>query len=313
MSNIDVDASTVHRFLAGYGLRRPTLHFKNRTKGWFKSKTYRSPRAAAGGCEFFNSIECECYFRPNDANVVNTKAKKEDVTLVRGINLDFDNFGWDPDIPDFVIDFLDWKPFYCVFTGGGYQFHYRFEEPTPDWRLAEEVSIGVRDEFIKVFGKAGDNSAGVDSTCYNCDRVLRVPATLNVKRGAAAQGVYWNAKSRVPINELPRGAPPPEKQSVSADFDDWHGPLDRLFLCEVLPPWAYALLDKAVDVEGKSFRSRSHWSYALMGACIRAEVEPDLVIAVLVSDYPVAAHSFTRPDPVAYVRDQFRRHDAHHG
>lgn len=104
------------------------------------------------------------YFHVNRLNalVVNKKATKADVAVATFLHVDID----DPDAEKRLLSFSP-MPTAVVFSGGGYHGYWRLEEPSTDLARVESINESIARALD------GDN-------CYNIDRIMRLPGTVNI-------------------------------------------------------------------------------------------------------------------------------------
>jgi len=112
-----------------------------------------------------NRAKDNIYFHVNPLreNVKNRKAKKEDVECVTAFHVDLDDPG------DRALESLkqfEPKPSAIVFSGGGYQAFWLLAEPMSDLEKAARINKGIATKL------------GADD-CFNVDRIMRVPGTIN--------------------------------------------------------------------------------------------------------------------------------------
>lgn len=98
------------------------------------------------------------------------KATKADITAARGLHVDIDppkdGSPFDREAVLAKLHELPSRPSYIVDSGGGLQPVWLFDEPVTDLALAE----GINRRLAKMLD--GDH-------CFNIDRLLRVPGSLN--------------------------------------------------------------------------------------------------------------------------------------
>lgn len=208
-ANLAVSRSEVKAFLSAFGRSKPTLAFKG-DRG-LMTRVYPSVAAAAGAARWFNQHGCEVYFVANSHRMVRdekrriTKPKKTDIELCVGVGIDIDGVREDPDVVDALIHHLDWPPTYIAATGGGQQAFWRFDECLSDRDHAEEINYWLVREFGSLLGwDRKDGKGGVDKVAWNCDRIWRLPGTVNIKRGRRSRLLHSDWSARMVVADAPR-------------------------------------------------------------------------------------------------------------
>jgi Mesyanzhinovviridae DNA primase len=117
------------------------------------------------------------YFQPNTAAPGPTKAAKVDIREIRCLHVDADFKDFDCDEAT-VLERLrsaDPPPTTIVFSGGGYQAEWLFEEPIP-------VETGTDPECQRIEAISAEiaKKVGAAPGCHNIDRIMRLPGTVNV-------------------------------------------------------------------------------------------------------------------------------------
>lgn len=284
------NAKGVERFLRSFGRRRPTLAFKG-DRGLF-CRRYSTPRSASRGAEVLNAKGFECYFVGNSHRLPTlpnnrvAKPTKEDIELCIGVWVDVDNGGWDDDVPWALRTLIEHDPTYIAFTGGGYQAHWRFDEPTEDRADAEAINHWLAH-------LAAREIPGADQSCWTCEHLWRLPGTLNHRRGRRSILVHADWVSRLPLAECERGAPPERHRAVELDLDPtWVGMDDVL----LLPDRARRMLNRCPDrhrnPDGSPDRSQHQWCF-IQAALENGDINDrllDTVAAVLLAPAPTEEH-----------------------
>lgn len=108
--------------------------------------------------------EDNLYFHVNrlHPSIQNKKATKADVSAALFIHVDID----DPDVEERVLSFTP-SPTVIVYSGGGFHCYWKLKEPTDDLVRVEMINMAVAKALD------GDN-------CYNIDRIMRLPGTVNI-------------------------------------------------------------------------------------------------------------------------------------
>ena len=300
----------IESFLRKFGRRQPTLSFLDHASRRFYTKRYDTVRKAAWGAKWWNDEkQRSVYFVGNSHLMAEvSKPSKEDIELAVGAWIDVDGTGWDPDVAGTLVDHLDWPPTYVAFTGGGYQAHWRFDQPTQDTADAEAVNHWLIHQFADVLP--------VDKNCWTCDHVWRLPGTVNRKpdRGTLCNVVYADWAARLPLAEAGRGSPPVTMQVAPVSFSAEGWTMDAVREC---------LTDKAFGMltnRPANAPSRSEHEFAFLGAVLGerspiSQTDIDLVAACLlgepVDEFSVSHRAYFEKssDAEMYVA---RRHPERH-
>lgn len=212
------------------------------------------------------------YFQVNatgDKNVTK-KTTKADIIAAEWLHVDIDG---DREAAESALKSFQPRPQVVIDSGGGYQAFWRIAS-TDDLEDVEAVNRWIAREL------GGDH-------CYNIDRIMRLPGTINVpnKKKRRAGRVPVTARlvmfeggltDIAPLGRVNVEAASPIR-AAARHVGSWDGPTDALFLCEALPPWAFRLLNDARDVNREAFPSRSEHLWAFVGACVRDGVAPELI------------------------------------
>lgn len=275
---VESEVNEIESFLRKFGRRQPTLSFLDHETRRFYTKRYATVRKAAWGARWWNNEQHRSvYFVGNSHRMAEvSKPSKEDIKLAVGAWIDVDGTGWDPDVAGTLIDYLDWPPTYVAFTGGGYQAHWRFDQPTQDTADAEAVNHWLIHQFANVLP--------VDKNCWTCDHVWRLPGTVNRKpdRGTLCKVVYSDWAARLPLAEAGRGSPPVTMQGADVTFAAEGFTMERVREC--ISDRAFWLLVNRPDVP-----SRSEHEFAFLGAVLGerspvSQYDIDLVAACLLGE-----------------------------
>ena len=112
-----------------------------------------------------NRDKYNIYFHVNrlKPGVVNRKAKKSDIDCATSFHLDLDDRN-----PSALLRLQNMNPAPSVilFSGGGYQAFWKLDEPLYDFEKAEAINRGLA------------LAVGADD-CFNVDRIMRLPGTIN--------------------------------------------------------------------------------------------------------------------------------------
>jgi len=169
--------------------------------------------------------KANCYFHVNRPKQTfkDRKAKKDDIAAARFAHVDVD------DPSDEALNRLrsfEPCPTVILFSGGGYQAFWKFDEVTKDLGRVERINLALASAL------GGDN-------CHNIDRIMRIPGTINVpnaKKRAAGRvpalayvvdGHEFNADRAYALDDFPKADSAVANSNRSApdnipivDFDD---------------------------------------------------------------------------------------------
>lgn len=174
--------------------------------GKWTPKTFTNlGEAATAACNANDQGDC-VYFVLNEPKGGKFKAKtkkgekvrgEENIAFGRGVVIDIDGCGRDPDIIDDLEHRLDHRPTYIAFTGGGLQAGWLFEEPTTDIAATKAANKWLVSQFA-------DHKP---DSCFSVDHLWHLPGTRNKKTARdnrLCEIVGGDPKSRVPFEELGR-------------------------------------------------------------------------------------------------------------
>lgn len=246
-SELAPNKGEIKRFLLSIGRKRPTLCFKG--ERGFITKVYPTVKQAASAAAWFSKEGWEVYHLANshrmnpDSNRRITKPAKKDIELCIGVGVDVDGVGADPEVIRELSDHLDWQPTYIVASGGGLQAFWKFDRHLTDSEDAEAINLWLIHEFAAVLGwDKKDGSGGVDKVVWNCDRVWRLPGTVNQRRQKMARLVGGDPDSRMPVDEAGRRERTVNPGEFTVNDWDW---VNKEWMDEVFPPylWDYLWAD----------------------------------------------------------------------
>jgi hypothetical protein len=249
------------------------------------------------------------YFLVNVPNgALTTKAKKEHIAWCTALHVDVDPEA-NTDIEQErhrILNALrvhEPKPSVIIFSGGGYQGF---------WLMAEPVEVEGPEGIAKIesYNRGLEKKLGGDH-CFNVDRIMRLPGTVNVpdakkiSKGRTAALAYvvdadWDAiyslDAFVPWTaEKTKSTKAPKKSSkTEADDNDW---VERV-------------LANGPDHEGvRSYgndRSKALW--AVCCALIRRNHTVDEIVALITDKTnKLTDHVYDQPNPEAYARKQAQK------
>jgi len=295
-------------FLSWFGKNKPVhlVAIKEGSPLEFKTFAPSEHAEAKVWIEKHNLGGANIYFHVNPLNnrVRNRKAKKEDVTASIAIFVDID----DPsdDALQRALNF-PLQPSITVFSGNGWHLYWFLSPECTDLDRAENVGQMV----AKLVG--GDH-------CWNRDRLLRVPGTVN-----------WPNAKKLAAGRTPSSCYVDMDQTAPAfvysigDFDQ-HLKKNNISL-PILPDeptiWEVeeanipetdrilAVIETGDDPErprgsaSPKYPSRSEAVFAVACDLLRRDVNPDMVLGILINPrYGISESVLDKPRPVQYARRQ---------
>lgn len=262
------------------------------------------------------------YFHVNQPGwALDKRAEKKDVRTVRALHVDIDpRAGEDPaQCKDRALRALaDYHPAPSVVvdSGGGVQAFWLLTEDvvldgTPErWEAIERYNIAIQVAF------------GADS-CFNVDRIMRLPGTINVpnkkkvaKGRAVAQAHVVNTLTtweRYPL-ELFTQAPPVQQQGSSGAAKRGRvsvpGNLERFASTDdlpvSLPDYTKMLIVNGADTENPNkYPSRSEVLWRVCCDMVRAGATDEIIAAVILDpDFKISSSVLDKIRPEQYAAEQ---------
>lgn len=244
-------------------------------RGAWQGRTFSDLREAVASAAARNN-DGHCVYYLGNERRPDTRTRREiDIIRANGVWIDIDN-------PDSKIRnaLLVRRPTFVVFTGGGWQAHWRFDRPTTDLQDAKAVGLGLQQALAHL---------NPDST-HSVEHLFRLPGTRNRKPGrgdALATLDHWEAGATLALASAPR-AEPPDTAAVDLGDIETDLQLSPMQLRECLTPWAYAMLENRP--EGCPSRNEHQWAF--IGAVMRDLGDTPHARALVV-------HCLTRPAELA--------------
>lgn len=251
--------------------------------------------------------EANLYFHENGLRpgVANKKASKDDVSTALFVHVDID----DPDAEERLLNFSP-PPTAVVFSGGGYQGHWKLKEPTDDLVRVEAINMAV----AKALG--GDN-------CHNIDRIMRLPGTVNIpnakkmangRKPTLARIVKADWSLTYSLTDFPQGeGPEPSgpRGAVAQDLPVVPVSLDELPLSVLA--FTRTLIESGDDPErprdkpGARFRSRSEAVFRAACDQARAGCPVHVIAGVLTNPaFGISRSVLEKKKPIHYALRQAR-------
>lgn len=282
------------------------------------------------------------YFSVNDLSLnTNRKAKKEEVTRVRGLHVDIDarvpDGGWPTAAPTperlaavaahteaererirrLVVDGEGWpvslpRPTAIVDSGGGFQCF---------WRLHDDED--VQPELAEGLNRMIAGLLDGDAPTVDVSRIMRLPGAVNLAGGkkrwrgrvdAPTRLAWADWQHRLRISDFPRAeVTPAASSSRVAKRATLPDDLPKLGSLDDLPP-AVSSRTKMLIVNGgdpddpSKYLSRSECLWAVLCDLVRAGCTDDVIAAVILDrDYRVSGNVLDQPKPRQYAARQIAR------
>jgi hypothetical protein len=243
-----------------------------------------------------NEAERNIYFMVNPAlKPLSKKASKKDVATLAWLHVDVDPEGGAEEfasernrIEQTILDFCP-APTCVIDSGGGYQAFWRLQDPIPiDGDLeaaakAEAYNIALSDEL------GGDH-------CHNCDRIMRVPGTINWpderkrlkgRKPAMARLLTFNEERIYNISAF-TSAPSAAEQNreVSVDWDNLPSFQKASDIPELKSEdWAWLRVLIEQGDKDQKYPSRSEALYAVVCGMRRAGCSAESMASVQLSEH----------------------------
>ena len=254
---------------------------------WFGSDA----SAAAEWAKATNETGYNIYWTVNTSTPVTTKPSKADIVAARFIHVDIDppkdGSQWDADVA--LAALLPLGPTTVIASGGGLQALWRLDAPL-DPMTAEALNRGV---IARVGG---------DPACWNMDRLLRVPGTVNypdarkVARGrvpALATTLLPDTGARYTAEAL-TAAFPPSTRSPRERIADM--PAYTLLSADDLVPPPGERLRTLIDAPQGDDRSRD--TYAAAAELAACGYDDGAVLGILLNPAnEISAHTLDQSNP----------------
>jgi Virulence-associated protein E len=244
-----------------------------------------------------------CYFQVN-LGPPNRKSKKEDITHARMLHVDLD----DPSPAALTtLQQFNPPPTAIIFSGGGHQAFWFFRTTIPTQTPAARDMIEDLNNRIR-------HALNADH-CYNIDRIMRLPGTLNMpddgkrKKGrtpALSHVIELTPTHLYALDDFQRlqkqaahdpSAPPPTNLALED--------LDPQELDKISEETKELIL--LGDIQAQ-FPSRSEAVYRVACSLARAEIPVSRIAAILVHPaHAISASIRERPDPMKEALRQAER------
>lgn len=278
--------------------------------------------------------ERNIYFSVNEVMYdVASKAQKTDIKQANWLHVDIDPIDGQPvdSEQDRILSRLTSKlpkgipePTVIVYSGGGFQAFWRLMDP-----VVVEGNVQKGEEF-ELYNKRLESIFGGDH-CFNIDRIMRLPGTVNVpdakkmKKGrvkALAKLIEFN-KKRYPIEEFKKATAVQTSSSALGGADDGYGAevdipgnIERVQDLSELDEWSVPDRVKIIIAQGhhpdqpkEKDNSRSAWVFDCVCSLVRCGVPDATIYAILTDpDWGIASSVVElRGGADRYARRQIKR------
>lgn len=292
--------------------------------GMVRTRTFH-PDQEPALASFLNEAmgRANIYFTVNRTQQdVTIKPKKTDIAAMEWLHVDVDprvgeDFAAERTRILEVLRGFTPAPTLIVDSGGGYQGFWRLEQPQ------ETGGSVARAEELEAYNRQLELVLGGDH-CFNIDRIMRLPGTVNVpdsrkrKKGrveAQARVVEWHKTAY----ELAQFTPAPRVQTAANDtFGESptvriSGNLPRLASVDDLPhqvsPHTKMLIVQGGDPDNpEKYGSRSELLFRVCIDLVRANCDDDTIASVIMDpDFKISASVLDKPRPEVYAARQISR------
>jgi hypothetical protein len=235
------------------------------------------------------------YYVANVAGPGRTTPTKREMLAGRTLHIDADlkDMGSDPNEVLERLRAFDPPPSIIVFSGGGYQVLWPFDQS-----LLEHKNLGWQ-QRVEHVNKVIAEHVGAAPGCQNCNRLLRLPGTINVLNPTK------RAAGRVPATAYIVEANWTRFWSFAKD------PLPRLPV--VAPKSVTAKTPLSAEVQraiktgdaSKYGGDRSALVWMVACSCVRAGLSDDEIATILLNrDNEISKHIYDQHTPQKYARRQ---------
>ena len=249
MTRANPDA--IRRFLGSFSIAGPWVLAR---RGAWEGRSFTDLEEAVEMAARRNDEGYCIYYLGNERRPGATRRREVDMTRARGVWIDVDR-------PDDEVRraLLEYQPTFTVFTGGGWQSCWLFNEPTTDLADAKAIGYAMKSRLAHL---------QPDST-FSVDHIFRLPGTVNRKPKydplPLAELVQADWRQRLRLDKAPREVPPEAALMELGEIDVSDLQFTRGQLREMLPPWAHTMLTERP--EGCPSRNEHQWAF--IGAVLR--------------------------------------------
>jgi hypothetical protein len=257
------------------------------------------------------------YFHVNKpTKVLKKKAGKDDILSVQYLHVDVDpRPGEDIDLERErafkILSEWAFTPTYIIDSGGGFQAFWRLDEPF--------MVDGDKDRAneIEAYNKQLEIEFGADH-CHNVDRVMRLPATVNIPNKKKKQKGRVPAPTLVAHHEEISYDLGVFKQAVTVEDDPATahkvaitGEVRKVESLEDIDITDYLrmLIVQGHDPDNPDkLPSRSEWMWHVLNEMIRQDMTDEDMYAILLdSGFDVSGHVLDQPHPESYAKRQIAK------
>jgi hypothetical protein len=225
-----------------------------------------------------------------------TKAKKDDIGWMIAVHVDVDPEDGKPieeERERIVAALSSYKPepSVIIFSGGGYQGF---------WLLREPVDVDKNIEALEAYNKKPEADLTGALKCYNLDRIMRLPGTINVPDAAKLK------RGRVPmLAELVKADW--HKVYELTDFEPYKEEKKSKSKKKKADDWLDRVIANGPDHEGpRSYggdRSKALW--AVCTALVRRNTSVDDIVTIITDrKNKISEHIYDQSSPEKYARRQ---------
>lgn len=262
------------------------------------------------------------YFMVNPAKAdLTKKAEKADVLAGEWLYIDVDpRPGEDIEIErtraqKVVADKIAQKPTIVIDSGGGFQFF---------WLLSKPVELGSPEKIAQyeAYNRQLIHLTLADKNCFNVDRIMRLPGTINVptktkiKKGRVPvlarlvsidTKLAHELKSFVPAVQVANAGERGGATRLAVSTSNLPKvDLEELALKHNLPPRLTSVIVRGDDINDPTRHgSRSEWLWYVCCDLVRHEVPPETILAIIMEpDFLISASVLDKPRPERYALKQ---------
>ena len=278
--------------------------------GGIETKTFSDPKKAVAWV-MERDGKANLYYMVNPAKrPLTKKAKKSDVAALEWLHVDVD----DPSDEALArLRAFDPPPTVIIMSGGGYNAYWRLAEPVP---VAPENT-----EELEAYNKGLIAPLGGDPACWNIDRILRLPGTMNLptkKKRAADRKPVRSYIVNLNDQEHPLSAFQPARGPSTSGTAVVPG-VNHTALPANLPEvdlgavpldmrWKIILRRGYDPGDPDLWPSRSEAMFAATCTMVRAGMSDELIASALLDpDLGISEHVRDQPNPRRYAARQIRR------
>lgn len=215
------------------------------------------------------------------------------------------------------------KPSLIIDSGGGYQAFWRLSEPVlPTDNIPNHENWADFESYNRqlAYDLGGDN-------CHNVDRIMRLPGTTNVPnkkkrekgRTPRPSSVVWASDTTFDLNVFPKaplvgGGEHADTGRINVELSGNLRPLsvEELNNLPVSDHVKMLIIQGGDPMNPDKYNSRSDVVWRVVCEMVRAEIEDDVIAAVLLDqDLKISNHIYDQKNPQGYTVRQIQRAKEH--